>query len=249
MPSLTRSLRVLLVELLIGALVIFAVEVAAGLVWWLAVIVAVVIMGALGVYIVRTAPAAVASMVKAEPADPVRHERLTHLVASLCLANGLAEPEILVIPEAAPNALVVGRSARQSKLIVTDGLLHVLNRIELEGVVAHLLSRVRSSEVGNDTLAAVVVGRWLAPFVGVRTQVLHWVVGPHHAMRADFEAVSMTRYPPGLESALATLSTHHQSVRSGGRPTQHLWIDEPVASHDEAIHLPLAERIEALQEI
>lgn len=249
MTSISRANKVLVIGLGIGAVVIALVLWVIGAPVWVAVLVALVISALLGFVVVTRAPSVVLRMVRAEPADPDRHERILHLVDGLCLANGVVRPEVMVIDDPAPNGLVAGRNERNTTVVVTEGLLDSLDRIELEGVVAHLLSRIRSNEVGNDTLAAVVVGVGLAPFGGLRLRTLRWVIGEHHAMRADIDGVAMTRYPPGLDSALVTIDTYPQSVRSGGRATQHLWVDEPVGSAEAAVHLRLDERIEVLQEL
>ena len=68
-----------------------------------------------------------------------------------------------MVDDAAPNAAAVGRTPKHSGLIVTTGLLERLRRIELEGVLAHELTRVRSGE----TLIGVTAGSWS---VGCRRQ-------------------------------------------------------------------------------
>src|SRR3954471_22956754 len=82
----------------------------------------------------------VVSLARARPADPVEHARLLNLLDGLCAATGLGRPEAYVVPDAAPNALTIGRSPRSAAVLVTSGLLDRLRRVELEGVLAHELS-------------------------------------------------------------------------------------------------------------
>jgi len=77
---------------------------------------------------------------------------------------------------------------------------------------------------------------------------------------ADLSAVEITRYPPGLISALEKLKADNTVVRSGSRATAHMWIEEPMAQREKqgnlsrlnrmfATHPPLEERIAALREL
>jgi heat shock protein HtpX len=77
---------------------------------------------------------------------------------------------------------------------------------------------------------------------------------------ADFTGVSLTRYPPGLISALEKLKTDTTVVHSGSRATAHLWLESPLARTPEEgrlawlnrlfdTHPPLEERIQALKEL
>lgn len=250
MTASSRAHLVLAIMLGCFAVIAFVVALVVGVPWWLALIAVVVVAVVVAAVTIRRAPAAVLRRLHVHPADiDGRHERLGHLVSSLCLAHGLREPKLAVIDDSASNALVVGRSAEEATLVVTRGLIDSLDRTELEGVVAHLLARLRSPGLAGDTLAAVVVGRWLAPIPVLQRRALAWIIDDHPAVRADRDAVSMTRYPPGLVAALATISATDDSVRFSGRATRHLWLDDPVRATDDAIDIPLAERIDVLQEL
>ena len=89
---------------------------------------------------------------------------------------------------------------------------------------------------------------------------MHFAVSRRRESLADFSAVEMTRYPPGLIAALQKLKDDTTVVRSGSRATAHLWIEDPMAQRPEDgnwsklnrlfnTHPPLEERIAALQEL
>lgn len=95
---------------------------------------------------------------RAHPADPQEYARLHNLVEGLCIASGLPKPAIYIIDDPAPNAFATGRNPRHAAIAVTTGLLAMMNRVELEGVVAHELSHIRNYDILVSTLAVTLVG-------------------------------------------------------------------------------------------
>ncbi|MGH9269308.1 MAG: M48 family metalloprotease, partial [Acidimicrobiales bacterium] len=118
------------------------------------------------------------AMSHARPADPVEYARLHNLVEGLCIAAGLPKPRLYVVEDAAPNAFATGRDPRHAAVAVTTGLLDKLNRVELEGVLAHELSHVKNYDILVSTLAVTMVGvavllsEWALRFL--------WWGGPRH---------------------------------------------------------------------
>ncbi|MGH9278244.1 MAG: M48 family metallopeptidase [Acidimicrobiales bacterium] len=94
----------------------------------------------------------------AHPADPQEHARLFNIVEGLCIAAGLPMPRLYIIHDSAPNAFATGRDPRHAAVAVTTGLLERMNRVELEGVLAHELSHVKNYDVLVSTLAVTMVG-------------------------------------------------------------------------------------------
>jgi len=95
---------------------------------------------------------------RAVPADPEVYKRLHNLVEGLCIASGLPKPRVYVIADPAPNAFATGRNPRNAAIAVTTGLLEKLNRVELEGVVAHELAHIKNYDILVSTLAVTLVG-------------------------------------------------------------------------------------------
>ena len=114
---------------------------------------------------------------------------------------------------------------------------------------------------GNGPGAVLAVVGILLVLVGpIAARLMHLAIGRRRETLADFSAVEMTRYPPGLVSALRKLQQDSTIVRSGSRATAHLWIEDPMAQRPEDgnwaelnrlfnTHPPLAERIAALEEL
>ena len=76
---------------------------------------------------------------RAKPADGPEYQRYHNLVEGLCIAAGLPKPRLYVVDDPAPNAFATGRNPKHAALAVTTGLLEMMNRVELEGVIAHEL--------------------------------------------------------------------------------------------------------------
>lgn len=85
-------------------------------------------------------------------------KQLENVVDEMALAAGLPRPRIFVIPDSDPNAFATGRDPAHASIAVTEGLLDMLPREELQGVVAHELSHVRNLDIRLMTVIAALVG-------------------------------------------------------------------------------------------
>jgi len=94
----------------------------------------------------------------AKPVDPGRHPHLVHSIEGLALAAGLPVPRIFTIDDSAPNAFATGRDPKNAAIAVTTGLIDKLDRLELEGVLAHEMSHIANFDIRMTTLAGVMVG-------------------------------------------------------------------------------------------
>jgi heat shock protein HtpX len=262
------------------------------------VVIAVIVSGGLAFASYWKSDAVALRVSRAEPADPNTYKRLYNIVEGLCIASGLPMPRIYIIDDAAPNAFATGRNPHHAAIAVTTGLLEKMNRVELEGVLAHELSHIRNYDILISTLAVTMVGAiaivsdisirmmwWgggrrrdndrndngvgailaifgfvlliLAPIIA---QLMQLAVSRRRETLADVSAVQLTRYPPGLISALEKLKDDSTVVHASSRATAHLWIEQPTAQTPEEgrlsrlnrlfdTHPPLDERIELLKEL
>jgi heat shock protein HtpX len=95
---------------------------------------------------------------RAKPAEGPEYQRYHNLVEGLCIAAGLPKPRLYVVDDPAPNAFATGRNPKHAALAVTTGLLETMNRVELEGVIAHELSHVKNYDILVTTVAVTAVG-------------------------------------------------------------------------------------------
>jgi heat shock protein HtpX len=100
----------------------------------------------------------VLTLSRARPAPRERYPYLHNAVEGLALAAGLPVPRVYVIEDGAPNAFATGRDPDHAAIVVTTGLLDKLNRLELEGVLAHEMAHVQNYDIRLSTIAAVLVG-------------------------------------------------------------------------------------------
>jgi heat shock protein HtpX len=193
--------------------------------------------------------AIVLGALSAVPADPRHHQRLLNVVEGLSVTAGLSMPDVYVVDNDGANACVVAGGRDRNAVVVTSGLLARIDRIQMEGVVAHLVARIRSGQVNTLTRIAVLIGapiiigealqrrKALAPIgrvllltayvVGPLTR---WLVGTQSDTLADVAACRLTRYPPALATALEEISQTTTHIDSASLATAHLWFADPVFS-------------------
>ena len=257
-----------------------------------------VVLGSVGSFVSYWKSDAIALRTsRARPADEREYARLHNLVEGLCIASGVPKPRLYVVDDEAPNAFATGRNPEHAAIAVTTGLLAKMNRVELEGVLAHELSHIKNYDILVSTLCVTMVGvlallmdlswrfAWmsghrrrsdnngpgagailavvgivLVVFGPLVARLMHFAVSRKRESLADLSGVEMTRYPPGLISALEKLQADTTVVRSGSRATAHMWIEDPMAQRpDEGnwaklnkmfnTHPPLSDRIAALREL
>jgi Zn-dependent protease with chaperone function len=206
--------------------------------WPAAVIVFVVVVAALTGWIWATAGPRAEAAVGGTPAEPGLHPRLFNLVEGLGAAVGVPPPRLRVVESASLNAVAVGKDPASATLAVTSGLLSSLSRIELEAVLAEEMIRIKRWDTRPATLAVAAgpLGR----------MVLHACSGD---AQDDLQAVSLTRYPPGLAAALETMAGVGTAIPGSHPALAGLWLADPGAGQGGARRLPLSERIQALREL
>jgi heat shock protein HtpX len=278
---------------LIVALIGVAVGYLVGFGPW-GVVVALVLSAGLAFASYWKSDAVALAVSRAQPADPETYKRLHNLVEGLCIASGLPKPRVYIVDDPAPNAFATGRNPQHAAIAVTTGLLEKMNRVELEGVLAHELSHVKNYDVLVMTLAVTMVGIlalvsdfflrfmfWgggrrgsdernnpvgaifaivgvvLLIFSPIIARLMQFAVSRQREYLADSSGVSLTRYPPGLISALKKLKDDTTVIHTASKATAHLWIEEPLDTESKkvgtrmnrlfATHPPLDDRIAALE--
>jgi len=240
----------------------------------------------------------VLAMSKARPVEKKDYPYLYNVVEGLAIAAGLPKPRCYVIDDSAPNAFATGRNPKNSVIVVTTGLLEKMNRVELEGVIAHEMSHIKNYDVLVQTLTVVMVGvvallsDWmlrtfwwgggrvrkvgrgrggskaggssagaiivvvgliLAILSPLIAQLIRFAVSRRREFLADASGAMLTRYPPGLASALRKIAADREPLEVANKATAHLYIVNPLKDMGGAVnklfstHPPIEERIAALE--
>ncbi len=120
------------------------------------------ILGALGVlaalYSYYFGSSTVLSAVGAKEADPGQFQQLYNIVQTLSIGDGLPVPKVYIIDDPSPNAFATGRDPQHAAVTVTTGLLQMMNREELEGVLAHEMSHIKNFDVRLLLIVTTMIG-------------------------------------------------------------------------------------------
>ena len=199
----------------------------------------------------------VLKLYRAREAGREEYPELHRMVEDLSRRAGLPVPGIYIIPQDSPNAFATGRDYRHAALGVTQGILKMLNREELEGVLAHELSHVKNRDTLIGTVAATMAGaimllarfaQWAAIFGGgddddggglgllaaaivapIAAIFIQMAISRSREYLADSTGVRIAGQPFGLAGALEKLGAASSRVPMKGDPsTSHLFIVNPL---------------------
>jgi Zn-dependent protease with chaperone function len=116
---------------------------------------------------------------------PAQEPDLRRLVANLCIGAGLPPPRLYLIESAVPNAFATGRDPAHATLTLTRGLLTLLTRRELEGVVAHELSHIVNHDSRLNTAVAALIATLRLP-IGIVTGAYRFLRQAHPGLGVLF---------------------------------------------------------------
>jgi heat shock protein HtpX len=198
-------------------------------------------------------------------------------VSQLSMKAGLPMPKIGIINSEAPNSFATGRTPENAVIAVTSGALSLLQRDELEGVLAHELGHIKNGDMFISTLAAVTAStvflvRWLwtAESKGIFTQVrrlflsvfilpasllIRLAVSGSYEYAADETGARISGNPNALADALIRIeeSVTEDPMNQGSPAASHLFIVNPFKA-DTITHLlfvspPTESRVQTLREM
>jgi len=90
--------------------------------------------------------------------ENIKEHMLLNVVEEMSIAAGIPRPRVYVIDSGAPNACAVGRDPEHASVCVTSSLLDILNREELQGVIAHEIAHIKNRDILTMTLTAALLG-------------------------------------------------------------------------------------------
>lgn len=92
------------------------------------------------------------------PDESLQERKILHLVENLSITAGIPTPKVYIIDDPSPNAFATGRNPQHASIALTRGLLDRLEKVELEGVIAHELSHVKNYDILLATVVITLVG-------------------------------------------------------------------------------------------
>lgn len=198
------------------------------------------------------------SLYKAEQVDKYNSPKLHGIVIDVARRAGLPEPRVYVIQQSTPNAFATGRDPQHAAVAVTSGLLQLLDKAELTGVIAHELSHIKHRDTLTMTIAATMAGTighmcnmlyWfggnrdrssrgmslLAAFVGpMLAAMVQMAISRSREFEADRHAAELLQDPNGLIRALEKLDDYARlrtfDHAEANPSTAHLFIMNPLRS-------------------
>jgi heat shock protein HtpX len=122
------------------------------------VVIAAIAAGLAILYAVTGGSSLVLSVSGAKPADRQQYSQLYNVVEEMAIAAGLPTPAVYVINDPSPNAFATGISPNKAAITATTGLLGMMNREELEGVISHEMSHIKNYDVRLILIVTTLIG-------------------------------------------------------------------------------------------
>ena len=205
------------------------------------------------------------------------------IIENLSIADGLPMPKVYIIDDPAPNAFATGRDPEHASICATTGLLEIMDKQELEGVFAHEISHIKNYDIRVAMIAFAlaaaisiiadvvlritifnrddreqnpvfvilgIIAVILAPIVATMIQL---AVSRRREYLADASGALVTRFPEGLESALAKIDKTGSALRKQNTSTAHFFFANPLKGHSLtnlfSTHPPIKDRIAKLKKM
>ena len=218
----------------------------------------------------------------AEPISKKDAPEFYSIVESLSIAAGLPMPKLYIINDSSMNAFAAGTNPENSVICATTGLLENMDKVEIEGVMAHEISHIKNYDI-RVSMAAValtavigmlsdivlrfiflndddddsknpitlILGLFFVLISPLLATITRLAISRQREFLADATAVSLTRYPDGLISALEKLK-NNKPLKRQNSTTASLFISNPMKQgffqRLFSTHPPLDDRINRLKE-
>ena len=178
-------------------------------------------------------------------------------VENLCISLGAPMPKLYIIDDPSPNAFATGRNPEHSAIVVTSGLLEIMEKNELEGVLAHELAHIQNRDTllmtatvvmfsiitilldvllhsaifsGSDNRSPINFVIIIAAWIllPITLMIIRMAISRRREYQADATAAVYTRYPEGLASALEKIKNTAVPMKKVDSSTAHLFISDPI---------------------
>jgi len=198
----------------------------------------------------------VLKMYRAQEVNEADAPQLFGIVRRLVQKAGMPMPKVYIIQQDQPNAFATGRNPQHAAVAVTTGIMHILSREELQGVIGHELAHIKHRDILIGTVAATIAGAisyltYFAMFFGHGDDddggnpiiaLLMFIIGPIAALiiqmaisrsreyAADQGGAQLAGNPRYLSSALRKLHAASQQIPMKANPaTSHMFIVNPLS--------------------
>ncbi len=202
----------------------------------------------------------VLSIYRAKEVSREEYPELYSIVENLSTRAGLPMPKVYIMNNPTPNAFATGRNPQNSAVAVTTGIMSILDRDELEGVIAHELTHIKNRDILVGTIAATMVGTitMLARFAGyammfgrsddddgdglaslvllilspIVALLLQLAISRSREFMADAGGAAISGNPMGLANALNKLQNANKQLpmRNAGASSAHMFIVNPLSA-------------------
>ncbi len=183
---------------------------------------------------------------------------LYNTVENLAITNGMPMPKVYIMDDPAPNAFATGRDPEHAVVAATTGLLQIMDKPELEGVIAHELGHVKNYDIrvmmvvfglvsaiglladifmrmiwfrdrrDNQNSIVLLIGIVAAVIAPIVAVIVQLAVSRQREYLADATGAMTTRHPEGLASALEKLKTVSTATKRQNSSTAHLFFANPL---------------------
>ncbi|WP_321367078.1 zinc metalloprotease HtpX [uncultured Desulfuromusa sp.] len=198
-------------------------------------------------------------VIKMYRGQEARSGELYEVVSELCQQNNLIMPKVYVLPQPTPNAFATGRNPKHAVVAATQGIMQVLSREELKGVMAHELAHVQNRDILIGSIAATFAGaisymahmaQWAMIFGGrddedsnpiamiammilapIAAMLVQMAISRSREYGADKKGAALCGNPHNLANALRKLEMSNQRMpmQKVNEATAHMFIVNPLS--------------------
>jgi len=196
-------------------------------------------------------------VVKMYRGQEVQSGPLYEVVSELCQQNSLTMPKVYMLPQATPNAFATGRNPEHAVVAATEGILSILSRDELKGVMAHEMAHVQNRDILIGSIAATIAGaisflahmaQWTMIFGGsdeddnpiamfammifapIAAMLVQMAISRSREYGADQKGAQLCGNPHSLANALRKLegANRQMPMAKANEATAHMFIVNPL---------------------
>jgi heat shock protein HtpX len=182
-----KTWLIMVLFVLVITTVVFVFSKALGYGWSLAVV-ALILAGFTSIGSYYYSDKLVLATSQAKQIQKQDNPELFRIVENLCIGDGLPLPNIYIINDPSPNAFATGRDPKHAVVCVTTGILEILDKAELEGVIAHELSHVKNFDIRLMGIVAILVG-FIAIAANLFMHQLWWGGGSNREDKNNMQGI------------------------------------------------------------